>query len=71
MRRKERVGPSAVNPDNLENNKEAGGGAQSTQGLGKNYASIESVFLLSRRIRGFRSIIDPPLGGSVRVAYND
>ena len=25
-RRKERVGPVAVNPDNLENNKEAGGG---------------------------------------------
>ena len=28
--RKERVGPVAANPDNLENNKEAGGGEQGT-----------------------------------------
>ena len=32
-RTKERVGPVAANPDNLANNKEAGGGAQGTQGL--------------------------------------
>ena len=31
-RLKERVGPVAGNPDNLENNKEAGEGAQCTQG---------------------------------------
>ena len=30
--RKERVGPVAANPDNLESNKEAGEGAQGTQG---------------------------------------
>ena len=28
--RKERIGPVAANPDNLENNKEVGGGAQGT-----------------------------------------
>ena len=33
--KKERVGPVAANPDNLENNKEAGGGARGTQGLSK------------------------------------
>ena len=38
-RRKVRVGPVAANPDNLENNKEAGGGAQCAQGLSKNYTS--------------------------------
>ena len=32
----ERFGPVSANPDNLENNKEAGGGAQGTQGLSKN-----------------------------------
>ena len=30
--RKERVDPVAANPDNLESNKEAGGGAQGTRG---------------------------------------
>ena len=33
--RKGGVGPVAANPDNLENNKEAGGGAQGTQGLSR------------------------------------
>ena len=51
--RKERVGPVAVNPDNLESNKEAGGGAQGTQGSSKNCTSRESVSPLSRLIRGF------------------
>ena len=41
--RKKSVGPVAANPDNLESNKEAGGGAQGTQGLSKNYTSRESV----------------------------
>ena len=56
IRRKERVGPVAVNPDNLENNKEAGGGAQGAQGLSKNCSSrvCPLVFVIS--------IIDPPLG---------
>ena len=58
-----------ANPDNLESNKEAGGGAQGTQGSSKNCTSRESVSPLSRLIRGFRrSIVDPPLGGSMRVA---
>ena len=33
--RKETAGPVAANPDNLESNKEAGGGAQGTQELYK------------------------------------
>ena len=42
-------------PDNLESNKEAGGGAQGTQGSSKNCTSRESVSPLSRLIRGFRN----------------
>ena len=53
--RKERVGPVAANPDNLESNKEAGGGAQGAQGSSKNCTSRESVSPLSRLIRGFRN----------------
>ena len=53
--RKERVGPVAVTPDNPENNKEAGRGAQGTQGLSEICTSRESVSLLSRLIRGFRN----------------
>ena len=34
---KERVGSVAANPDNLESNKEAGGGAQGTQGSRKEF----------------------------------
>ena len=52
---KERVGPVAANPDNLENNKEAGGVEQGTQGSSKNYTSRESVPPLSRLTRGFRT----------------
>ena len=50
---KERVGSVAANPDNLESNKEAGGGAQDTQGSSKSCTSRESVSPLSRLIRGF------------------
>ena len=53
--RKERVGSVAANPDNLESNKEAGGGAQGTQGSSKNCTSRESVSPLSRLIKGFRN----------------
>ena len=53
--RKERVGPVAANPDNLESNKEAGGGAQGTQSSSKNCTSRESVSPLSRLIRDFRN----------------
>ena len=53
--RKERVGSVAANPDNLENNKDARGEAQGTQGLSKNCISRESVTPLSRLIRGFRN----------------
>ena len=52
---KEGVGPAAANPDNLESNREAGGGAQGTQGSSKNCTSRESVSPLSRLIRGFRN----------------
>ena len=51
---KERGGPVAANPDNLESNKEAEGGAQGAQGSSKNCTSRESVSLLSRLIRVFR-----------------
>ena len=53
--RKERVGLVAANPDNLESNKEAGGGTQGTQGSSKICTSRESVSPLSRPIRGFRN----------------
>ena len=53
--RKESVGSVAANPDNLESNKEAGGGAQSTQGSSKNCTCRESVSPLSGLIRGFRN----------------
>ena len=53
--RTERVCPVAANPDNLESNKEAGGGAQGTQGSSKICTSRESVPPLSRLIRGFRN----------------
>ena len=53
-RRKERVGLVAVHPDNLENNKEAGG-PYGTQGLSKNCANRKSVSPSSRLIRGFRN----------------
>ena len=52
---KERVGSVVANLDNLESNKEAGGGAQVTQGSSKNCTRRESVSPLSRRIRGFRN----------------
>ena len=52
--RKETVGSVAANPDNLESNKEAGEGAQATQGSSKNCTIRESVSPLSRLIRGFR-----------------
>ena len=52
---KERVGPVAANPDNLEGNKETGRGVQDTQGLSKSCTSRESVSPLSRLIRGFRN----------------
>ena len=50
---KKRFGSVAANPDNLESNKEAGGGAQGTQGSSKNCTSRENVSPLSRLIRGF------------------
>ena len=53
--RKERVGLVAANPDNLESNKEAGRGAQGTQGSSKNCTSREGVSPLSRLIRAFRN----------------
>ena len=53
--RKERVVSVAANPDNIESNKEAGGGAQGAQGSSRNCTSRESVSPLSRLIRGFRN----------------
>ena len=53
--RKERVGSVAANPDNLGSNKEAGGGAQGSQGSNKICTSRESVSPLLRLIRGFRN----------------
>ena len=53
--RKERVGSVAANPDNLESNKEAGGGAQGAQGSRKNCTRRKIVSPLSRLIRGFHN----------------
>ena len=53
--RKERVGSVAANPDNLESNSEAGGGAQGAQDSSKIGTSRESGSPLSRLIRGFRN----------------
>ena len=53
--RKERVCSVAADPDNLESNKDAGGGAQGTQGSSKNCTSRESVSPLLRVTRGFRN----------------
>ena len=53
--RKERFGSVAANPDNLESNKEAGGGAQGAQGSSKSCTNRESISPLSRLIRGFRN----------------
>ena len=52
---KERVGSVAANSDNLGGNKEAGGAAQGAQGSSKICTSRESVYPLSRLIRGFRN----------------
>ena len=52
-RRKERVGPVTADPDNQENDKEAGGEAQGTQDLSKQHTSRESMSPLSRLIRYF------------------
>ena len=54
-RRQERVGSVAASPDNLESRKEAGRGAQGTQGSSKSCISRETVSPLSRMIRGFRN----------------
>ena len=51
--RQERIGPVAANPDNLENDKEAGGEAQGTQALSKKRTSRESVYPLRRLMSGF------------------
>ena len=51
----ERAGSVAANSDNLGSYKEAGGGAQGAQGSSKICTSRESVFPLSRLIRGFRN----------------
>ena len=54
--RKERDGSVAANPDNLESNKEAGGGAQDTQGSSKNCTRRESSMSpILRLIKGFRN----------------
>ena len=53
--RKRSVGSVTADPDDLEDSKEAGREAQGTQGLSNKCTSKESVFPLSRRIRGFRN----------------
>ena len=68
--RKERVGPVAANPDNLESNKEAVEGAKGIQHSSKNCTGRAGVSPLSHLIRGFRNkcYSPPPTGGSMRVA---
>ena len=59
-----------INTHTLKATRKQGGGAQGAQGSSKICTSRESVSPLSRLIRGFRTkyIIDPPFGGSMRVA---
>ena len=52
--RKEGVGPADANPDNLESNREAEGGAQGTQVSSKNCTYRDTVSPMSRLIRSFR-----------------
>ena len=52
--RKERVGSVAANPDNLESNKEAGGGAEGAQGSGKISREQQGSRGGSRRCSGLR-----------------
>ena len=47
-RRKERVGPVAANPDNLQNNNEAGVRSQGTQSSSKNCTQVEKACPLCR-----------------------
>ena len=70
--RKERVGPVAANPDNLESNKEAGGEYKGLRAQVR-IVQVERVCPLCRVLSEVFviSIINPPLGGSVRVAKND
>ena len=49
------TGSVAANPDNLESNKEAGGGAESAQGSSQICTSRDSVSPWSRLIRDFRN----------------
>ena len=68
-RRKERVDPVAANPDNLENNKEAGGEHKVLRAQVR-LVQVEILCPLCRvRSEVFvLSNIDPPLGGPMRVA---
>ena len=67
--RKERVGSVAANPDNLGSNKEGGGGAQGSRAQVR-FVQVEKVCPFYRVCSEVfvTSIIDPPLGGSMRVA---
>ena len=68
--RKERVGPVAANPNNLESKKERKQrGEHKVLRAQVRIVQVEKVRPLCL-IRGFRniSIVDPPLGGPMRVA---
>ena len=66
--RKERVGSVVANPDNLGSNKEAGGEHKVLRAQVR-FVQVERVCPLCRvRSEVFVCIIDPPLGGSMRVA---
>ena len=69
-RKKERVGPVAANPDNLEKNKEAGGGGDKVPRAQVRTVQVERVCPLGHLLSEIFviSIIDPPLGGLMRVA---
>ena len=69
--RQDQVGSVAADPDDLKNRREAGGGAQGTQGLYKDCTSRESVSHLCVLSEVFVISIIDPLGGPKQVAYND
>ena len=67
--RKERVGSIAANPDNLGGNKEEGGEYKVLRAQVR-FVQVEKVCPVCRVGSEVfvTSIIDPPLGGSMRVA---
>ena len=66
--RQEKVRSVSVDPDTLENNKEAKEDAKGTQGLSKNCTSRESVPLSLRLIRYFHNKYQQSTNGKINAS---